>query len=185
LVLLQQIELKTKTDRIRRSIPDWVRQGLLPPLQFRPLNTAAAPGAQSLSSPVLISSAVRADLGFLGVMTEAPRPRSLFRDDSGPIYGPVAKSIGEQLEPACVAGAGPVRPVTGEEVEVDMSPESDAHGSGERRETLEETTPWSFALLRFVRSLGACVWDVLARWCGGTEARRGASRFESGGGASS
>jgi hypothetical protein len=176
--LLQQMELKAKTDRIRRSIPDWVRQGLLPPLQFRPL--AAPPGAQS--SPVLISSAVRADLGFLGVAMEAPRPpRSLARGDSGPL---ARLSIGEQpdSEPACVAAPGPVRPITGEEVQFDLPPKPDAQGPGERRGP--EAAPWGFTLLRLVRSLGACVWDVVSRWCGKTEAARGGPCLERGDGVS-
>jgi hypothetical protein len=42
---MQQLELRLKTDRIRQAIPEWVRQGLLPPRQ------PEAPSPGSLPAP--------------------------------------------------------------------------------------------------------------------------------------
>jgi hypothetical protein len=85
---MQQLELKIKTDRIRQSIPEWVRRGLLPPRkEIKPRKPDVA-----LDSPVLISSTVRADLVYLQVVgtnptVSPPKPRDLFHAD-GELFGP-------------------------------------------------------------------------------------------------
>jgi hypothetical protein len=67
---LQLMELRAKTNRIRQSLPDWVKEGLVPPRRKAlqepsvlsdniELNNDAESGA------VMISCDVRADIGFL------------------------------------------------------------------------------------------------------------------------
>jgi hypothetical protein len=152
---IQQVELKIKTDRIRRSIPEWVRQGLLPPLQFHPLKAAGG-----RSSPVLISSSVRADLGFLGGM-EAPKPpQSLFLYDSEPSTELISK---QRL--AFVTSTGPV---SGEQVEVELQTEAELRQSG-GRQPVENTS----SFVRFIRYVRRFFWSILARCCGWAEEWRG------------
>jgi hypothetical protein len=76
--VLQLMELRAKTNRIRQSLPDWVRKGLVPPrrgtLQApfivskdipEHAESCAQADSQAGSGAVLISCEVRADLGFL------------------------------------------------------------------------------------------------------------------------
>jgi hypothetical protein len=153
---IQQVELKIKTDRIRRSIPEWVRQGLLPPLQFHSLKAAGG-----RSSPVLISSSVRADLGFIGVM-EAPKPpKSLFLYDSEP----TTELISEQRL-AFVTSTGPV---SGEQVEVELQTEAELRQSGGR-----QAGEYTSSFARFIRHVHRFFWSILARCCGWAKEWRGA-----------
>ena len=72
---LQLMELRAKTNRIRQSLPDWVRKGLVPPqcdaLQANPiihdniaLHADSESSADGQGGAVLISCDVRADLGY-------------------------------------------------------------------------------------------------------------------------
>ncbi len=74
--VLQLMELRAKTNRIRQSLPEWVKKGLVPPrrdaLQAPVINLNSEhiaqhfdSGAQSDSGAILISCDVRADLGFI------------------------------------------------------------------------------------------------------------------------
>ena len=80
---MQLLELKIKTDRIRQSIPEWVRRGLLPPR--KELETKPRKPAQASDSPVLISSFVRADLIYpfsaSPIVTFPPKRRNLLHAD--------------------------------------------------------------------------------------------------------
>jgi hypothetical protein len=71
---LQLMELRAKTARIRQSLPDWVKHGLVPPRLNRIRSPPAVAQAESLANvadqhagkgAVQISCSVQADLGFL------------------------------------------------------------------------------------------------------------------------
>jgi hypothetical protein len=105
---IQQLELRLKTDRILQAIPEWVRQGLLPPPRQpeapslgslsppagrggggegdsqSPPGPSTSRGGGPSDRPVLISSAMRADSAFLVSLdqpTAPPKPRDLFHAD--------------------------------------------------------------------------------------------------------
>jgi hypothetical protein len=69
---LQLMELRAKTASIRKSLPDWVKEGRIPPKR-NPLppaavlteNFAKSADLNSCKDAVQISCNVRADLGFL------------------------------------------------------------------------------------------------------------------------
>jgi hypothetical protein len=70
---LQLMELRAKTASIRQSLPDWVRNGLVPPKRNpSPLavviteNLARPADLHTCREAVQISCSVRADIGFLG-----------------------------------------------------------------------------------------------------------------------
>jgi hypothetical protein len=71
-VALQLMELRAKTASIRQSLPDWVKEGLVPPKRnpsphaaVLTENIAKPADLHSCKDAVQISSSVRADLGFL------------------------------------------------------------------------------------------------------------------------
>jgi hypothetical protein len=105
---VQQLELRLKTDRILQAIPEWVRQGLLPPPRQpeapspgslpppaggggggggdsqSPPGPSTSMGGVHSDRPVLISSSMCADLGFLVSLdqpTAPAKPRDLFHAD--------------------------------------------------------------------------------------------------------
>ncbi len=92
---LQLMELRAKTARIRQSLPEWVKNGLVPPrLNRKPLpawelSPPAAALAESLAtvadqnagkSAVQISCSVQADLGFLNDFVPAAAQARLQQD---------------------------------------------------------------------------------------------------------
>jgi hypothetical protein len=97
------IEFKAKTANIRRSLPEWVRNGLMPPRYIPP----APPQMHSDSSndykhrePVQISCEVTADLGFL----KAARLQELKPEASSPALAPESPSLNAKNGGAISAG---------------------------------------------------------------------------------
>ena len=164
---LQRLELKIKTDKIRQSIPEWVRRGLLPPRkEIKPHQPAVVS-----DSPVLISSAVRADLVYLvstNPTVSPPKPRDLFHADGelfgprpgpgnapGPLApdpGPAKSELAEVASPIQVAAQATVLAVQSEDSEHAESPETETETEKESK----VRQLWNYLCRSFWWFLGRC-----------------------------
>jgi hypothetical protein len=132
---LQMMELRAKTARIRQSLPEWVKNGLVPPqLNSKPsppastlaesLANVADQNAGNMKSAVQISCSVQADLGFLNdfvpaaakagfqedalesLLLNVEKNVNIASDEPQPVPGWVGQLEGEVLGP----GLSPTQP---------------------------------------------------------------------------
>jgi hypothetical protein len=154
---LQLMELREKTASIRQSLPDWVKNGLVPPKRNpSPLATVLQENLAKPADPdackdaVQISCSVREDLGFLGdILPPTAQPRSQQEAPENLFLGVDSESV---VPDQCVDIA------VGEQHGWQASPlPGDAPGS-----MLSMKPPSRSLLARFVGSLVQCLSNCLA-----------------------
>jgi hypothetical protein len=172
---LQLMELRAKTARIRQSLPEWVRNGLVPP-RHNP-SPPAAPAGTTLFAAVLaeniancsdnqagrgaiqISCNVQADLGFLNDFMPRAAPPKL-QDSEEALenlflrveqYADITR---DEQKPASASGRK-VEPLAGEVLRLSPTPPSAARSS----------LAWLFSAL--AQCVSNCLRAVIGACCSG------------------
>ena len=170
---LQLMELRAKTARIRQSLPEWVRNGLVPP-RHNP-SPPAVPAGTTLLAAVLaenvancshnqagrdavqISCNVQADLGFLNDFMPAAAPPKLHEEALESVFLRVeqyADITRDEQQPASASG-WQVEPLAGEVLRLSPTPPS---GTG-------SSLAWLFSALALCVS--NCLRAVMGACCSG------------------